>query len=302
MSHRSQRPPPLQLLVYFDAAARLLSFSKAAAELHVTAAAVSQQIKQLEKHLGLPLFNRLIRRIELTEAGISFFAVVSETLSVFHQGHKNFVHQFLRPSLTMSVTPLVAHHFLIPNLSRFQQANPGIDIRLESNMDAVDFEQNDIDLAIRVGSGIWAGLSAWPLCKCNIIMLTSKELLEQKPVRSLADLKEHTLIHPRNSKVDWGILSQLLHLPGLEGKNDLILDSDLAAWRAAQQGLGITLCLLPTGAPAQMLRDQGLVTVIPPIENIFMAYFVFRQNSGKDKLLKGAFQWIKEHLEQFTEP
>ncbi|MBI2733597.1 MAG: LysR family transcriptional regulator, partial [Aquabacterium sp.] len=92
-----RRPPPLQLLPAFEAASRLLSFSKAARELHVTTAAISQQIKQLEGHLGLSLFRRLTRRVELTEAGAQFAELVGRMLSSYRQGHADLLHRFTQP-------------------------------------------------------------------------------------------------------------------------------------------------------------------------------------------------------------
>lgn len=91
------RPPPIQLLPAFEAAARLLSFSKAAEELHITTSAISQQIKQLEAHFGQPLFRRLTRRVELTEPGYQFALVASQTLTTYKQGYADSLHSFRSP-------------------------------------------------------------------------------------------------------------------------------------------------------------------------------------------------------------
>src|SRR2546426_399357 len=152
-----QKPPPLQLLPAFEAAARLLSFSKAAQELHVTTAAISQQIKQLEGHLGLSLFRRLTRRVELTDAGQQFAEVVGLVLSNYRQGHADLLHRFTQPVLRMSTSPLVVHEFLLPRMAAFQAAHPGVKIQLEGSMDFADFDKDPIDAAIRVGSGDWPG-------------------------------------------------------------------------------------------------------------------------------------------------
>jgi LysR family glycine cleavage system transcriptional activator len=292
------RPPPLQLLPAFEAASRLLSFSKAAQELHVTTAAVSQQIKQLEARLGLPLFQRLPRRVELTEAGREFAQVVSQALATYRQGHARLMHKHSRPVLRMSMTPLVAHELLIPNLARFQAAHPDVDVRLDASMDIVDFNHAAVDAAIRVGTGHWPGLKVWPLCDCEVRILASPALLRRHPIRDLADLRHHTLIHPRQSHLDWDAVAHFAEVDRIERKGDLVLDSDLAAVRAAEQGLGVTLCLLPAGAAQAMLKLEQLTSVFPPFRlRAAKAYFVFRPHSGKEALLQSAYEWIKRQIE-----
>lgn len=289
------RLPPLQLLPAFEAASRLLSFSKAAVELHVTTAAISQQIKQLEGLLGLPLFQRLTRRVELTEAGRDFALVAAQTLAIYRLGHANLIHRHTRPILRISMTPLVAHELLIPNLVDFQAANPGVDIRIESSMDLADFDHDPVDAAIRFGSGQWPGLEALPLCKCQAHILASPALLQRLPVNSIGDLKHHILIHPRHNQADWNHAAKLLGVERIERKGDLVMDSDLAMVNAAERGLGVTLCVL--SAYSNRMAFDRLVQVFPPIDLPWQAYFVFRPHSGKEALLMNAYQWIKANID-----
>ena len=292
-----QRPPPLQLLPAFDAAARLLSFSKAA-ELHVTTAAVSQQIRQLEAHLGLPLFLRLTRRVELTEAGRQFAEVVSRTLQLYRQGHADLMHHHTRPVLRLSMTPLVAQELLIPRLSAFQAQHPDVSIRLDARMDFVDFEREPIDAAIRVGKGPWPGLQALPLCRCVAAIVASPALLARLPVRSIEDLAAHTLIHPREAPLDWQAAARFLGRDALPRRADLVLDSDLSALKAAEQGLGLALCLLPAPerVQARLISPDKLVCVMPPVPLPDPAWFVSRPHSGKDALLSQAYDWIRAEV------
>ena len=292
----TQRPPPLQLLPAFEAAARLLSFSKAAQELHLSTAAISQQIKQLEGHLGLRLFQRLTRRVELTEAGQQFAQVVSLTLSTYRQGHADLLHRFTQPVLRMSMSPLVVHEFLIPKMAEFHAAHPGVTVRLEGDMEFVDFDKAPIDAAIRVGSAPWPGLEAWPLCDCEAVVLAAPDLLARHPVHSLDDLRHHTLIHPRASHLDWDTVARYAKVPKLARKGDLVLDTDLAALHAAKQGLGLAVLVVPADAAAALAKRERLSTVFAPLLLPYKAYFVFRTHSGKQALLKSAFAWIKLHI------
>lgn len=291
-----QRPPPLQLLPAFDAAARHQSFSKAALELHVTAAAISQQMRQLESHLGMKLFHRLTRRVTLTDAGEVFAKVVSQTLATYRQGHADLLHRHNRPVLRINMTPLIAHGWLLPRLGEFQSAHPNLDVRIESSMDLVDFDHRPVDVALRVGNGPWAGLNSWPLCDCEVVALASVELMAQRPVHSWADLKDHVLIHPRQSHLDWSAFAALSKAPALKRRGDLMMDSDLAAWRAAEQGLGVTVCMLPKDAAREAMQRDGLVRVLTPAPLPVKAHFVFRADSGKEDLLKSTYEWVLAHL------
>lgn len=293
-----QRPPPLQLLPAFEAASRLLSFSKAAAELHVTTAAVSQQIRQLESHLGLPLFLRLTRRVELTDAGRQFAELVSRMLQQYRQGHADLLHHHTRPVLRLSMTPLVAQELLIPRLAAFQAQHPDVSIRLDARMDFVDFEREPIDAAIRVGKGPWPGLQAQPLCRCVAAIVASPQLLARQPVHGIDDLARHTLIHPREAPLDWRAAAHFLGRDELPRRADLVLDSDLSALKAAEQGLGLALCLLPASAKVQarLIQPDKLVCVVPPVALPDPAWFVSRAQGGKEALLAQAFDWIRAEV------
>ncbi len=293
-----QKPPPLQLLPAFEAASRLLSFSKAATELHLTTAAISQQIKQLEGHLDMPLFRRLTRRVELTEAGTAFADVVRQTLGTYRMGHADLLHRYTRPVLRLSASVFVTHEMLIPRLGEFQAAHPNVDIRLEARMDLVDFEHDAMDAAIRLGRGNWQGLEAIPLCACQAVMVASPELLKRKPMQSLADLKHHTLIHPRPNNTDWDMVAVFTNKHRIERQGDLVLDSDLAAIKAAEAGLGVTLTVIPKGMPH--FHAKHLCNVMPPMDIPLQVYFVYRPNDGKEALLMILYRWIKQTIDEFT--
>lgn len=151
------------------------SFSKAAHELHLTASAVRQQIKQLEAHLGMPLFRRLTRAIELTEAGEAFARVATRTLGAYRDGHADLMGRFGRPVLRISMVPMVAHELVIPALSDFKQACPDIDLRLETSMALADFQHDAVDAALRIGDGNWPGLEVLRLADCHGTVVASPE-------------------------------------------------------------------------------------------------------------------------------
>lgn len=289
------RPPPLQLLPAFEAAARLLSFSKAAAELHLTASAVSQQVKQLEQHLGMPLFRRLTRRIELTAAGTQFAQVASRTLASYRSGHAELMQCHARPVLKLSAFPMVAHELILPGLADFQAAHPAMDVHLDISIGLTDFDKDTVDGAIRCGTGPWPGLKSLPLSPCQATLVTSPELARRLPVSKVDDLRHHTLIHPRGSHLDWDTVAASQGVQRIERQRDLVLDSDLASMHAAAQGLGVAICFLPI---AQRWLDDGRVTaLLPPTDIPMHNQFVFRADSAKHEPLMAAYHWLKQRFD-----
>src|SRR6266702_2729049 len=151
----SRSLPPLNALRAFEAAARHLSFTAAAAELNVTQAAISHQIKGLEERLGLPLFRRLPRRLILTEAGQALLPELRDAFSRMALAIERVTARSAGGTLTVSSMTTVVIGWLLPLLPRFQAAHPEIDVRLMTSQRMVDFAREDIDVAIRFGGGKW---------------------------------------------------------------------------------------------------------------------------------------------------
>ena len=153
----SKRLPPLNALKVFDAAARHLSFTRAAEELFVTQAAVSHQIKALEDFLGLKLFRRRNRSLLLTEEGQSYYLDIKEIFSALNDATRKLQARSAKGALTVSLLPSFAIQWLVPRLTSFNQQHPGIDVRIQ----AVDREEDkladDVDIAIFYGRGELAG-------------------------------------------------------------------------------------------------------------------------------------------------
>jgi len=289
------KPPQIQLLGAFESSARLSSFKKAAAELSITASAVSQQIKQLEAYLDVQLFNRLTRRIELTEAGLAFQRVAENTLSTYRSGFSAFQQQFSKPTIRLSVIPFVAFELIIPNLHEFRHLYPDIDLRIETSMALIDFEKEPIDAALRFGDGHWAGVEKLLISDCQFALVASRSLLESRPINSLDDFASHTLIHTRNSEDDWQKVANNLGVDKIVGRNDLVMDSYLSAMKAAEEGLGIAMGLFPLNN--KWVRMGRLVTVFEPIDIPYKNYFVFRRNDKKQEQLECCYQWLKSKYE-----
>jgi len=214
------RLPPLNALRAFALSGRHLSFSQAAAALHVTPAAVGQQVRALENQLGAALFVRRGRRLELTEAGQSLLPGVTSAFDQLGLALDAFYRRARRRPLTVSVEPSFAAKWLLGRLDHFREQHPGIEIRLDATTRLVDFARDGIDLAIRYGSGEYPGLRVDRLLEEQVFPVCSPRLASgSRALREPADLGSHTLLHsdwdPDNPT--WPDWEMWLQAAGVEG-------------------------------------------------------------------------------------
>lgn len=189
----------------FESTARLGSCKGAAAELHLTESAVSHQIKRLEADLDVVLFHRRHRALVLTEIGVALHAEVSRTLDQLAHAFAQ-VRRKGRRVLAISVLPGFAAHWLIPRLAGFYAANPAMELRLSSTERLVDFNVEEVDVAIRYGEGAWPGLSAELVLEERLAPVCTPEGLTRWVLRSPADVlaapRIGNLQHP-DEWADW---------------------------------------------------------------------------------------------------
>jgi len=198
-----RRMYPLNALRAFEASARQLSFVRASEELSVTPAAVSHQVKGLEEYLGLPLFRRLPRGLLLTESGQLLLSELSDVFLRLDSAMERVIESDSRGTITLSVAPTFAVMWLIPRLQKFYTLNPDIDVRISTSLGLVDFQRDDYDAAIRLGSGEWFGLEAIKLFDESVTPMCSPRLLEgPDPLMTPDDLSKHVLLHNHSMDYD----------------------------------------------------------------------------------------------------
>ena len=172
----------LNALRAFEATARHQSFSAAAIELNVTPAAVGQQVRALESWLGVPLFNRLgsgAMRLLLTDAARAALPDIREGFARLSMGLDRLKDAGLHAELTVTVSPAFASKWLLPRIERFQQAFPNINVLLDTNPRAINFQTEHVDIGVRYGAGKWNGLTAvhlmdeviFPVCSPDFPLL-----------------------------------------------------------------------------------------------------------------------------------
>lgn len=246
----TRRLPPLNGLRAFEAAARYLSFTKAAEELNVTPAAVSQQVKLLEEYFGVQLFKRLTRALMLTDPGQLVLPILQEAFDKLAE-----VDQILRNRqdnriLTVSVAPSFGAKWLVPKLDRFRRAYPDYDIRLDATDTRADFRRDNVDIAMRYGRGQYPGLVSECLITEVAVPVCSPVLLEHEhPLRTPEDLRYHTLLHIQwkmesDAAPNWRMWLKAAGVKDVDFDRGPQFSMDSLAIQAAIDGQGVALMSL----------------------------------------------------------
>ena len=243
-----RRPlPSLTGLRAFEAAARHLSFTRAASELNVTQAAISHQIRRLEEQLGLPLFVRADRALTLTRAAQDYLPAIHNAFEELQTATDRLRRRSGDKVLTVSTTASLASKWLVPRLGAFQDAHPGIEVRIATGTKLTDFRRDDVDVAIRYGGGQWPGVRADWLMAVDIFPVCNPSLdTPAHPLRAPSDLAHHTLLHVDLYPDDWQLWLTAAGLPAdLSRRPGLTFDQSMVAVQAAMEGLGVALGRTP---------------------------------------------------------
>jgi LysR family glycine cleavage system transcriptional activator len=238
------RLPSLNGLRAFEAAARHLSFTNAAAELNVTQTAISHQIKRLEEELGIALFIRQNRALALTPQARDYLPGVRAAFNDLRLATDRLLRKDNDHVLTVSTLASMAAKWLLPRLSAFQAAHPNIDVRITTSTSMVDFKSGDVDAAIRYGRGRWPGLRADWLTADQLFPVCSPALLRgDRPLRTPQDLVHHTLLHSSAGyDDDWRLWLTAAGLPtDISQQPGLSFDMIFMTLQAAIDGLGVAV-------------------------------------------------------------
>lgn len=273
----SRQLPPLNAVRAFEAAARHLSFARAAEELHVTPAAISQQVKLLEDYLGVPLFLRG-KKLALADTAAAMLPLASEALDLVELAMEK-----ARPSISSNILvitspPAFAARWLIPRLENFQLQHPDIDLRVDATKRPVNFQVEDVDLAIRFGAGNYPGLLVERLMAEAIVPVAAPALAAA--IRTAEDVARCTLLeddwHIENGMFpDWATWLATLGVNNAALRTRHFGDAGLTL-QAASSGLGVALAWhslvvddLKSGRLVHLLDQStpstlGYDLVIPP--------------------------------------
>ena len=288
------RLPSLNGLRAFEAAARHLSFTNAASELNVTQTAISHQIRRLEEELGIRLFVRQNRALALTPEARDYLPGVRAAFNDLRLATDRVLRRDNDHVLTVSTLASLAAKWLLPRLSSFQEAHPGIDVRITTSTALVDFRTGDVDAAIRYGRGNWAGLRADWLTADELFPVCSPALLTgDKPLRCPEDLANQTLLHSSGGyDDDWRLWLTAAGLPANISKQPgLTFDLILMTVQAAIDGFGVAM-----GRTSYVEADIAKGRLVVPFKITLPAdagfYLVSPEAKADSPKLRAFRQWL----------
>lgn len=238
------RLPSLNGLRAFEAAARHLSFTRAAEELNVTQTAISHQIKRLEEELGVRLFVRQNRTLALTADGRDYLPGIRAAFQDLRLATERLKRKENANVLIVSTITSFAAKWLMPRLSKFQQQHPSIDVRVTTSMELADFARDGVDVGIRYGHGKWSGLRSDWLMAEELFPVCSPALLKgHHPIRTPDDLRHHTLLYASHDmEDDWRLwLTAAGASPDILKQPALTFDMIFMTVQAAIDGLGVAV-------------------------------------------------------------
>ncbi|QDO97462.1 transcriptional regulator GcvA [Ferrovibrio terrae] len=285
--------PSLNALRAFVAAGRHLSFTRAADELHVTQGAVSRLVKQLEEDLGVSLFSRGPRGLELTEAGGAYLPPLTEAFERMLAATK-LIMRSTRPANRLAITmlPTFAMRWFMPRLADFHQLNPEIAVDVTSADRPVDFASEPVDVGIQYGSGNWsAELHAEFLFPETVTLVASPALLKSKALRKPDDVKRHVLLTHSTRPEAWAEWFASAGLKGSAGKGPAF-EHFFMSIEAAVNGLG--LALVPDFFVVQELRDGRLVEPLPEfrLRRPGGYYLLCLKGREREPAIRGFRNWL----------
>jgi LysR family transcriptional regulator, glycine cleavage system transcriptional activator len=295
--------PPLTSLRAFEAASRSLSFTKAAHELHVTPAAISHQIRGLEQFLGVTLFQRAGRRLELTDHGHLASEHFREAFDRIARGVQALRPQTREGELAIGVTPSFATRWLLPRLPRLIAALPNVTLRFKTGTAPVDFDRDEVDVAVRFGRGVFDAIVADELFGEVIAPLASPGFLEREPMQRPIDLARVPLIHDDSLRragrpTTWSEWLRAAGAPALDVHRGLRFDDSHLALQAACEGQGVAL-----GRLAYAFNDLAQGRLVLPFRKTIaleMHYHLLVPETRIDEPLVVAFRdWLVIEAEEF---
>ncbi|TZG34127.1 LysR substrate-binding domain-containing protein [Agrobacterium sp. B1(2019)] len=283
---------PLNGLRAFEASARHLSFTRAAIELCVTQAAVSQQVKGLEKRLGVSLFQRLPRGLKITAEGEALLPTVTSSFDQMATTLDRIEAGQVRELLFLGVVGTFAVGWLLPRLKAFQKQHPFIDIRVSTNNNRVDMAAEGLDFAIRFGQGSWHGTDAFRLFEAPLSPLCAPKLAET--LKKPADLMEATLL--RSYRADewsnWFAAAGVI--PAAQVNAGIVFDTSLGMMEAALQGLGVALA--PPSMFSRHLASGAIIQPFPVTISLGSYWLTRLQSKPPTPAMQAFSDWMFDSI------
>ena len=305
------RPAPLNALKAFEAAARHLSFKKAAAELHVTPGAVSHQVKLLEEYLGLALFRRLTRALELTAEAQAMLPKLRQGLEAIADAVEEARVRERATALTVMTPPGFAARWLVPRLSGFTRANPNLELHVASRNGMVDPPDYELALAspdpgddsplvmVRFGTGHYPGVKVDEVFSAVYVPVCSPRLTKgPNALRKPEDLRHHTLLHDdteveEGARPSWEDFLAQLGVEGVDVTRGPHFSDATLAMDAAIEGMGVALVMRPL-VRADIEEKRLVIPFDVTAPTRYAYYLVMSQNARENPGAAAFRKWLLE--------
>ncbi len=285
-----RRLPPLNALRAFEAAARHLSFTRAAEELSVTQAAISHQVKGLESRLGLTLFQRRGRSLVLSHAGQLYALELGQALDVMDRATRQLTRHDRAGLLTVSMLPSFAAKWFVPKLGALQARHPDIEVRVAPSMTLTDFSREDVDVAIRYGNGNWPGLSVEHFLTEDVFPVCSPHLPGLENLRRPRDIADQTLLHD-DLREDWRMWLLAAGVDRVDPERGPSFADSAMVVQAAVEGLGLALARSALAA-ADLAAGRLVKPFDMSLPTEFAYYIVCPPSHAERPAIEAFRQWL----------
>jgi LysR family glycine cleavage system transcriptional activator len=288
------RLPPLNALRAFEAAARHLSFKLAADELCVTQGAISRHISKLEDFLGIALFARLHRRVELTSGGATYLKEIQDALIRISHATTTLTARTGENTLTIKLPPTSAIWWLVPRLGRFHALYPDIQVQVTTSHIPVNFDQEEIDVAVQYSLPAGRGLTTDRLFGEVMVPVCSRELLGKAGgFHEARDVARQMLLHSIRRPTDWRRWLKVAGIADFEIEREIVFENSALTYQGAIEGVGIALAQL--AFVANELSSGRLVTPLDiRVYNPEAYYLVFPRHKERLRRVDAFRAWIAE--------
>ena len=284
--------PPLNPLRAFEAAGRLNSIKKAADELCVTPGAVSRQVHELERFLGVTLFRREARTVRLTAQGEAYFVEITAHFNGIRGATVKLTGDRGPEVLGIRAYTTFAMKWLVPRLSEFQEQNASTEVRLTTSLHAVDFERESVDCAIRLGDGNWPDLRVDRLVPNHLIPVCSPAYVEQQKLTNGRDLGRVPLLHSLARPDDWMYWLEFAGLNKVDAHKGMKYESSALSYQAAIDGQGVAIA--QRVLVAEELQSGRLVQPFGPSldRGSYTYYLIYPEKSLRKSAFRRFQNWI----------
>jgi len=284
--------PPLNALRVFEVAAKSASFSRTAEILCVTQSAISKQIRILEDHIGIALFERRGGTVTLTHEGKAYLSVVSQALDIIEAGSEKFYHPQQKEILTINIMPSLSTLWMFSRVDHFHRAHPNIMLRIDSADDDVDWYRNPMDIAVRCMPTHKKPRHSELLFTETLELIASPSLIKKNPIETIHDLQDYEKISLRNRPDLWNTFFAQKN-NSYTSTNHFGCEHFYMVIQAALENLGIGLA--PDFLCADFLREGRLVNPLNISTKTEYGYYLITPSHKKDQAKVIQFsQWLKD--------